>query len=388
MAHPDDSQGRTQRGICIRSHAWRFFLLIILFAPIPAAAGDRPWACLPPVFDRGQRLHPLPTPAVFWLELLLRQHELCWRRPVTPDELRVAVFGSSAVYGYPLPSEEVFTSLINERFAAADIPAHLFNLAFVSPYQVRDALLIAQALAYQPDVIVYPVTLAEFSHRAPIFWATLIRFFNMNYAAMHKLTEVPPAGLEQPFALYAKNLARTASSRHSTDQLQDTGLYLREAMRTTAESIATTVNSPQRRVASGDTRRTTYDCAETRKVMARDYRNWKDWSILPYLADLERSRGIRVLVVHWPVAHDPIDDCYSARFTNVAVADFSEWLRAETTRWELAYLDLAALLSTDSFIDTIHMTSVGHQQVADRVARVLTPMLQNLAAQRAQERRP
>lgn len=140
----------------------------MLLAPIPVRAGDRPWACLPPVFDRGLRLHPLPNPQVFWLELLLRQHELCWRRPVTPDELRVAVFGSSAVYGYPLPPEEAFTALINERFVADDVPAHLFNLAFVASYQVRDALLIAQALAYQPDVIVYPVTLADFPHRAPL----------------------------------------------------------------------------------------------------------------------------------------------------------------------------------------------------------------------------
>lgn len=206
-------------------------------------------------------------------------------------------------------------------------------------------------------------------------------FFNMNYASLHKLTEVPPAGLAEPFARYAKDFARSAASRHSTDQLHDTGMFTRAAVRTASVSIATALNSQPPRFHSGIGRRTTYACAETRKIMARDFRNWKDWSILPYLADLQRSRGIRVLMVHWPVAHDPIDDCYSARFTNVAVADFSEWLRAETTHWGLAYLDLSTLLAADAFTDTIHVTTSGHQQVADSVARVLTPMLQNLAAQ-------
>src|SRR5215470_5552354 len=157
--------------------AWVAFAA--LNAP-PSVAAARPWLCLPPVFDGGQRLLALPAPRILWLEPLLRQHELCWRSPTTPDELRVALIGSSAVYGFPLPVEQTLGNVLNQHFAAAGIHARLFNLAFVNPSQVRDALIIHELLRYRADVIVYPMTLSEFQHAAPIPFVTIIDFFARN----------------------------------------------------------------------------------------------------------------------------------------------------------------------------------------------------------------
>jgi len=112
--------------------------VLLLGAATPALA--RPSFCLPPVFDRGLRLHPLPAPKVYWLELLFRQHEICWRKPASPDELRVALVGNSAMYGFPLAVEDSFAYRMNDDFVRRGVPAHVFNLGFVTTYQVKDAL--------------------------------------------------------------------------------------------------------------------------------------------------------------------------------------------------------------------------------------------------------
>src|SRR6185503_4423070 len=90
-------------------------LASLMLAAAAAPAGATPRLCLPPAFDGGQRLFSLPSPYVFWLAPLLRQHELCWRRPASPDERRIVLIGNSAVYGYPLEAERTMSAVLNQR---------------------------------------------------------------------------------------------------------------------------------------------------------------------------------------------------------------------------------------------------------------------------------
>ena len=358
-------------------------LLLLLAILVPVSAGARPW-CVPPVFDQGRRLHPLPNPEVFWLEIMLRQHELCWRKPASTGELRVMLFGSSAVYGFPLPVEETVSEYLNRQFASANIPARLFNLAFVTPNQVRDALLMHEVLPYDPDVIVYPLTLAEFRHIAPMWFPTSTRFFEMNDAALQRLVSDPPAGLEEPVAHYAKANSNNAAHLHSTDQLRDAGLYARRLAGATAETVAARVNSPRPpHKAKAGKRQTEYDCSETERAMI-SYANWREWNVLAYLEDLQRRHGIRVLVVHWPIAHEPLGNCYSVRYTNAVVKDFADWISAQTTQRQLAYLDLRDFIPAETFIDSLHLKPEGHQLIAEKIAQRLNPILRDVLAQRAQ----
>lgn len=359
-------------------------LLLLLALFIPSNASARPWLCLPPAFDQGRRLHPLPIPDVYWLEIMLRQHELCWRAPQTPDELRLVLFGNSAVYGFPLPAEETLSEYLNQHFADTGTAAHMFNLAFVTPYQVRDAVVINEALPYEPDIIVYPMTLAEFRHLAPMLHPTSARFFNMNTSALHRLAADPHPGLEEPVGKYVQVAGKVEAPRHPTDQLQDVGLYARRLARSTAEALAAKMNSPRPRFQSrAAPQKGGYDCIKTALGMI-SYTNWKDWNVLAYLDDLQRRRGIRVLVVHWPVAHEPNGNCFSVRFTNDAVNDFSAWIRHETEQRQLAYLDLRDFLPAEAYVDSLHVKAEGHRQIADRVAQALEPVMRAAAAQRAQ----
>jgi hypothetical protein len=355
-------------------------MLIALAFPFgPNRAYARPWPCLPPLFDGGLRLHALPTPKVFWLELLLRQHELCWRKAAPPGELRVVLFGSSAVYGFPLSAEESVGGCLNRHFAGRGARARLFNLAFVNPYQLRDALIIREALAYDPDVILYPLTLAEFHHIAPMPFPPVIKFFDANRGPLSAMISAPPPGLEEPLSRYGQHLQRRGSNHYPTDQLREAGLFVRLGARSLAESIAARLNAPLPPFqARPKGHQAVYDCSETEWKMASSFANWKQWNVLAYLEVLQRELGVQVLIVHWPIAHQPLGACYSVRYTNAAVADFATWLREESAARGLGYLDLHDLLPLDLFLDSLHPSPQGHRRVAEAVARVLDPMLEEL----------
>lgn len=340
----------------------------------------RPWPCLPPVFDGGQRLHALPAPRIFWLDLLLRQHELCWRSPTAPGELRVALFGNSAVYGLATRAEQTFGGLLNQHFAADGVPAHLYNLAFVVPYQVRDAVIIHEMLAYDPDVFVYPITLADFFHVAPLPYPLVVQFFERNRGTVAALANTAPIGLAEPFKLYGASFARHPTRFWWYDSFREAGAFLRLGAQAHAQYITERITSPAPLPsADGSRGGAPYDCQRVKRNQTTVFRNWETWNILAYLQHLRETRHIEVLIINWPVSHEPIDECYNAGYTNDALAEYDRWLADEVARRGLHYLDLQNLLPPGEFIDSRHVTAAGHQRIAEAVARTLDPLLRDLA---------
>jgi hypothetical protein len=355
----------------------------LLFGCRGADSARRPFLCLPPVFDGGQRLHPLPAPTVYWLELLLRQHELCWRSPTSANEARVALFGNSAVYGFPLPVEKTFGALLNEHFAANDIPARLFNLAFVNGYQLRDAVILRESLPYRPDVIIYALTLTEFVHRAPFPYTAIAQFFKINGRALRALEDDAPPGLSEPIGRYHSWLAQPGITNWPTDQLRETGAFVRLGVHASAEAFVERLHLPVDRPSAREAaRQSQYDCQLTRARCAADFKDWRQWNILAYLQELHETRGVEILIVNWPIAHEPVEDCYSVRYTDAAVAQFNTWLADEVRERGLDYVDLHDLLPADDFVDSVHVTAAGHERVAGAIAQALDPILARRAAGR------
>jgi len=353
-------------------------LLACLAGAAPSSA--RPWPCLPPVFDGGRRLQG-ELLEIFWLPLLLRQHELCWRVPAAPGELRIGLIGNSSVYGLHLPVERTVGSLLNHRFGNSRTAAHVFNLAQVTPYQVRDAVIIQAALPFQLDVIVYPMTAEEFLHWAPAPYPTYAQFFRANRGLVERMAAALPAGLEEPFERYLASFESAPAASRVIDPLRESGVFARLAVRTAARELRKRFNSlPQPRAPEVVARRTVYDCEVTRTRNQRNFPNWQRWNILAFLEQLQRERDILLLVVHWPVAHEPVGDCYNVRFTNALAAEFVDWLAAETRARGLAHLDLHDLLPSGEFLDSLHVSASGHRRVADAIARALKPMLERRLA--------
>ncbi len=343
----------------------------------PVAA--RPFFCLPPIFDAGQRIHPLPAPRVFWTELLLRQHELCWRKPAEPGEVRIALIGNSAIYGFPhLPAQTV-GGFLNEYLDSHHLPAHVFNLAMVATYQLRDALVIHEALPYDPDIIVYPVTLSEYAHYAPaIYPPQLVEFLASNKETLVALAANPPPGLAEPLEIYRTMIEESGTTTSAFTRLREVGAFVRVIAQRHAQVVANLLSSvPLTRPPTTRGRQTQYDCKQTVDNLVWQYSNWQDWNILSYLQEVQEQHGVAVLIVNWPVAHEPVGECYNVRYSNAIVAEFNQFLEKDTEQRGLRYLDLHGLLPADAFLDSLHLTPEGHRQVAEKIGEALAPMIRN-----------
>ena len=331
--------------------------------------------CLPPVFEGGERLHTSPAPRVNRLQLALRQHQLCWHAAWRPEELRVVVLGSSAVYGLGVWGSETFSALLTADLRADGIDARLFNLAWVNPYQLRDAVILREAMAYRPDVIVYPVTKAEFVHQAPTLWKSLHAFLSVNRDVLREMAADPPHGLEEPVERYAAILDRWDEKAPPLERLREIGSFARAAAGDLGRALPTALGA-RPRTPGGDRRPARdYDCAETLAKREESFRDWQSWNILAELGRLHEETGVEVVVVYWPLGSDPQGLCYNARFTYEDMIEFGDWLAAQAAERQLAYVDLNGALGDGDFFDTVHVRAPGHRKIAERLRAPLTEAL-------------
>ncbi len=355
-----------------RSRTLRIGLLLggFLVAGPGAARGE---TCLPPLFEGGQRLARIGEARVLWLGLLLRQHEVCRRPARRPGELRVLVFGNSGIFGFPLPAEHTAVGLLNRRFARQGTPAHLYNLAFPFTYQVKDAVILSEALRYRPDVIVYGTTLADYYHVAPNAYPPLVAFFDANTGGVRRLAAREPAGLVEPIDRYRDAYAGAATPWRNFRQL---GLYLREGARELGlharrRWFPDLPDSPVRI----ESRRDRYDCRAVEERFERDFGGWRDWSLLAFLGEAGRRTGAEVVVVNWPVAREPRGACHNVRYPTRELAAYRRWLRAETARLGFRLVDLQDRFDASLFVDSLHLGPRGQRGVADLLEAPLRDVL-------------
>jgi len=367
---------------------WRSRLLLLLLLLAGAAAPARARLCLPPATDGGARLIPRLDASFHWLELLLRQHELCWRRPARDGELRVFLSGNSSVYGFPLPVEEALQAHLDRRFADASPPARFFNLGYLFTYQLKDALILEAAAAYEPDLIVHGIALTDFRHVAPMPFG-LEPFFDANAPAVAAFARERPAGLEAPAEIYRDYQAGIPAYTTRFRQLREIGRFLRAAAHENAlwlrrSGLLPPAYEPPDR--SRDEalrfmkRQPRYDCAEVTATATSQFRDWRTWNILAYLEQLAGRTGARVMVVNWPVAHEPVGACYNVRYTARQVRAFNRWLEAEAQARGFDYVDLHDLLPARAFFDSLHPIAKGQTQIARRLTPPLRAALRELAA--------
>jgi hypothetical protein len=348
----------------------------------PASASAGPGWCLPPLFESGQRLQSMPFPTAFWLPPLLHQHQLCHAAREQPEQGRAILVGNSAVLGHPLPVEATLSGKLNERLASREVPGRVFNLGFVIPYQLRDALIMHAALEFRPDLIVYPLGLVEFTHQAPGVFGPNHAFFTANDTAVRELARTGLPGLSEPLQRYEAAYVKQGRAKGYWARLRDMGALAHAAARAHAQSLArwidpTRVQEPVHRLQQAN-----YDCSQTVKEEARTLQGWQSWNILEYLQQLHDAEGIAVLVVNWPVVHQPVGECYNIRYTAAGLDEFNRWLRAECEARGLGYIDLHDLLTPAQFVDSLHLTEEGHRRVADELAPAVETALRTQLADR------
>jgi hypothetical protein len=341
---------------------------------VPATARG---ICLPPAYDGGQRLHLAPSPDTYWLGTALRQHELCWRGGPA-DERRVLLLGNSSVFGHGLPPERTAARLASRELERRGVNAHVFNLAWVASYQLKDALILNEALRYDPDAIVWTVSPMDLKHRAPVVNEVLSEFFEENADELGRFADERPPGLEELAERYQKAVPGDAFGR-PWHRLRQLGRFTRSAVRqygaALAAALAPVAHAAPARVWKGQHLGGDYDCAAVQREWKEQFTGWQEWNALAWLERLQKQRGIPVLVVAWPVASALRWGCYNQFYPMEFPPGVASWLADETSRRGLAYLDLHRVVPPKEFVDWTHIGPAANVRVAGRLAPAVARLL-------------
>lgn len=137
-----------------------FNLLFALLDPLPALGSLTLYNGL---FRGRERLPYGETPAAYNLSLdnlnaMFASTRLA--QPKAADEFRVIIIGDSSVWGTQLRNEETLAGLLN----AAALPldgrtARFYNVGYPTMSLAKDLLLLDRALAHDPDLVLWPLTL-------------------------------------------------------------------------------------------------------------------------------------------------------------------------------------------------------------------------------------
>ncbi len=144
-----------------------------LFDPLPALAR---WSAYNSLFPGRLRLPYGDEPSQdynlspFSLEAMIASHEIAGVERA-PTEFRVLVLGDSSVWGYLLhPDETVAAQLNRSAHTLADgRRLRAFNLGYPIMSLTKDLLILQQALPYEPDLVIWLVTLESFPRAKQLY---------------------------------------------------------------------------------------------------------------------------------------------------------------------------------------------------------------------------
>jgi hypothetical protein len=101
--------------------------------------------------------------SLFNLDAMFASHEIAGgSKPA--NEFRVVLVGDSSTWGFLLRPEETLTALFNARRLATPSgkQVRVYNLGYPTMSLTKDLLMLSRALRYQPDLIVWLITLESF----------------------------------------------------------------------------------------------------------------------------------------------------------------------------------------------------------------------------------
>jgi hypothetical protein len=347
---------------------------------VAALGGAAHAGCLPPLFDGGRRLHDLRGATLFDIDVMLSQHELCHRARDGVAETRVLLFGNSAIFGARLTEDQTVAHLLNDSLARDGADAHVYNLGYATTYQLKEAMLMRASLRFDPDVIVYGVTLADFMHVTPILWPPgIAELLLRNPDWLETMAREGAPGIDDLVESYVRPGGDSVPmASRWLRRWRALGSYARVAARRHAQRAATSpwlgggVDPDSADDLSPPImQREDYTCGEVLESFARNFRGWRTWNTLEYLESLAERVDARVVVVAWPIRHDPKGACYNWRYPKRAVAEFDAWLRDEAERRGFSFVDLHDALGRSAFVDSLHPTPSGNEEVVSRLRTVL-----------------
>jgi hypothetical protein len=108
--------------------------------------------------------------SLYNLEAMFASHEINGGIK-TDTEYRVILIGDSSTWGYLLPAEETYAEMINAQNPTLSDgrDVKVYNLGYPVMSLMKDLLILSYAKRYQPDMIVWLVTLESFPYDKQLY---------------------------------------------------------------------------------------------------------------------------------------------------------------------------------------------------------------------------
>jgi hypothetical protein len=286
-------------------------------------------------------------------------------RPKASDEFRVIIIGDSGTWGWLLDNKDTLAGQINAQnlTTANGKRVVAYNLGYPVLTLTKDVLILEEALKYQPDFIVWPVTLESFPRAKQVFPAIV----QNNAARVRSLIERYQLNLDpnDPRFVDADFWGRTiiGQRRSLADWLRLQALGISWAATRIDQAIPAEI-----------------------KLRQSDFEkdvSWQDFKEPTTLTENDLAfdvlgagmkmagnapGGVPVLIINEPmfISHGQNSDLrYNSFYPRWAYDQFHELLndKAKANNWH--YLDLWDSIAPDEFTDTpVHLTPNGTAQFA------------------------
>ncbi len=144
-----------------------FALFNLLLIPVSDTALGRPtlYNTLIPGrarFPFGENPQKSYNLSLYNLEAMFRSHEIAGAKKAA-GEYRVILIGDSSVWGTLLRPEQTLSGQLNALgLTCGGKQVRVFNLGYPTISLAKDVMILRRALAYQPDLVIWPLTLEAF----------------------------------------------------------------------------------------------------------------------------------------------------------------------------------------------------------------------------------
>jgi hypothetical protein len=285
-------------------------------------------------------------------------------RPKADDEFRVIVIGDSGTWGWLLNNKDTLAGQINAQNlkTAAGQRVVAFNLGYPVMALTKDVLILEEALKYQPDLIVWPVTLESFPRAKQVFPSIV----QNNPARVRSLIERYQLNLDPDDSRFVdpdflgKTIVRQRRNLADWLRLQALGFSwaatgIDQAM---PDQIKLRQSDFEKDVSWQDFKQPT---TLTENDLAFDALN----------AGLKMAGDVPVLIINEPmfISDGQNSDLrYNSFYPRWAYDQFRQLLNAKAAANNWHYLDLWDSIAPAEFTDTpVHLTPDGMAQLAKTV---------------------
>ncbi len=285
-------------------------------------------------------------------------------RPKSPDEFRVFLIGDSSIWGTLLHPEETLAG----RLTAAGLRAcdgrqvTVYNLAYPTISLEKDVLVLDRALVYQPDLILWGLTLKAFPGMNPS--PSPLLAFNVD-----RLAQLLPASPAAAAVQEVSPFARLLDERRALADLYRHQLYGVPWAATGIDQDYNQIYEPAQRDFEADETfngRAPFDLAA-------------ELDFTPLRRGFELAGNTPLWLFNEPMlisTGNNSDIRYNFFYPRWAYDAYRPALAAEAQTQGWRYLDLWDLIPESEFTNSaIHLTPAGEQLLADRLARALQDAL-------------